>query len=122
MAKDSGSSHCNGMRMSHSPAFSSRHPMIPTLYVMAWKQDMKNQRLLLKNAVLAGIPAGPQEESLCVERRERLCHGQNRTKLAQTIPASETLTQTQTGRTAHNSSPFSRYNSSVVTTRQLYQA
>lgn len=32
----------------HIPSFSARHPMIPKLYVMPWKQDMKHQRLLKK--------------------------------------------------------------------------
>ncbi|KAJ8380961.1 hypothetical protein SKAU_G00017390 [Synaphobranchus kaupii] len=52
--------------------------MIPKLYVMPWKEDMKNQRLLLKNGSLAQIPCGLHEESLFLERRERLCHGQDR--------------------------------------------
>lgn len=33
---------------SHIPTFSTHHSMIPKLYVMPWRQDMKNQRLLLK--------------------------------------------------------------------------
>uniref|UniRef100_A0A671URE9 Uncharacterized protein n=1 Tax=Sparus aurata TaxID=8175 RepID=A0A671URE9_SPAAU len=57
---------------SHIPTFSARHPMIPKLYVMPWKQDMKNQRLLIKNAALAGIPVVPLEESLCFCGREML--------------------------------------------------
>lgn len=32
----------------HNPAFSTHHPMIPKLYVMAWRQDMMNQRLLVE--------------------------------------------------------------------------
>uniref|UniRef100_A0A669ERJ3 Uncharacterized protein n=1 Tax=Oreochromis niloticus TaxID=8128 RepID=A0A669ERJ3_ORENI len=43
----------NQLRSScHIPTFSARHPMIPKLYVMPWKQDMKNRRLLMK----AGTP------------------------------------------------------------------
>uniref|UniRef100_UPI0009B43126 testis-expressed protein 43 n=1 Tax=Monopterus albus TaxID=43700 RepID=UPI0009B43126 len=98
----------------HIPAFSARHPMIPRLYVMPWKQDMKNQRLLMKNAALAGIPVVPLEESLCFCNRKRLCHSQ-----ASPSPSSPPVSQM--GLTAHRSSHFSRYNSSVVTTRQLYQ-
>uniref|UniRef100_A0A672ZPW2 Uncharacterized protein n=1 Tax=Sphaeramia orbicularis TaxID=375764 RepID=A0A672ZPW2_9TELE len=60
----------------HVPTFSARHPMIPRLYVMPWRQDMKNQRLLLKVA-LAQIPVLPHEESLCLCGRERLCHIQD---------------------------------------------
>lgn len=33
---------------SHVPTFSKKHPMIPKLYVMPWKQDMKNQKHLMK--------------------------------------------------------------------------
>lgn len=91
--------------------------MIPRLYVMPWKQDMKNQRLLLKNAGLAGSPCVPQEESLYVEGRERLCHGQDRTELSKT----PSFTPSQAGVTAPNASHYSRYNSSVVTTRSLFQ-
>ncbi|XP_036381904.1 testis-expressed protein 43-like [Megalops cyprinoides] len=100
----------------HVPAFSVKHPMIPKLYVMPWKQDMKNQRLLLKNAALAQIPHGPQEESLCWEGRERMCHGQARTgPLDSTVqsPPQPTLPPP-------NASHLSRYNSSLVTTRGLY--
>lgn len=39
---------------SHIPTFSARHPMIPKLYVMPWKQDMKNQRLLKKAGTTEG--------------------------------------------------------------------
>ncbi|XP_019131668.1 uncharacterized protein LOC109142418 isoform X2 [Larimichthys crocea] len=103
-----------------------RHPMIPKLYVMPWKQDMKNQRLLMKNAALAGIPVVPLEESLCFCGRERLCHSENSThhstsSSSSPSPSSSALLS-QTGLIAHHSSHFSRYNSSVVTTRQLYQA
>uniref|UniRef100_A0A7N6BKV7 Testis expressed 43 n=1 Tax=Anabas testudineus TaxID=64144 RepID=A0A7N6BKV7_ANATE len=82
---------------SHIPTFSARHPMIPKLYVMPWKQDMKNQRLLKK----AGIPVVPQEESLCLCGRERLCHSQDSTS-----PSSAPLSQTAL--MAHRSSHFSR--------------
>ncbi|KAK5870654.1 hypothetical protein PBY51_003582 [Eleginops maclovinus] len=90
--------------------------MIPKLYVMPWKQDMKNQKLLMKNAALAEIPLVPLEESLCFSGRERLCHSQESTS-----SSSSSALLTQTEQTAHHSSHFSRYNSSVVTTRRLYQ-
>ncbi|TDH13194.1 hypothetical protein EPR50_G00055480 [Perca flavescens] len=102
---------------SHIPTFSARHPMIPKLYVMPWKQDMKNQRILMKNAVLAEIPVVPLEESLCFCGRERLCHSQD----SSSSSSSSSAPLSQTGLTAHHSSHFSRYNSSVVATRRLYQ-
>ncbi|XP_076587683.1 sperm-associated microtubule inner protein 10-like [Chaetodon auriga] len=107
-------------RSSHIPTFSERHPMIPKLYVMPWKQDMKNQRLLMKNAALAGIPVVPLEESLCFCGRERLCPTQDSTSSSSSSSCSS-APLSQTGLPAHHSSHFSRYNSSVVTTRRLYQ-
>ncbi|KAI4820992.1 hypothetical protein KUCAC02_028945 [Chaenocephalus aceratus] len=101
MAGAAGSSHQHERSCSHAPTFSAQHPMIPKLYVMPWKQDMKNQRLLMK-------------ESLWFCGRERLCHSQE-------SPSSSFALLTQSGQTAHHSSHFSRYNSSVVTTRRLYQ-
>ncbi|XP_035236033.1 testis-expressed protein 43-like [Anguilla anguilla] len=96
----------------HVPAFSVRHPMIPKLYVMPWKQDMKNQRLLLK----AQVPRRPHEESLFLEGRERLCHGQGRAgSLDPTAPAPPL-----TCRPPPIASHLSRYNSSLTTTRGLY--
>ncbi|KAL3062365.1 hypothetical protein OYC64_002218 [Pagothenia borchgrevinki] len=92
--------------------------MIPKLYVMPWKQDMKNQRLLMKNAALTKIPVVPLEESLCLCGRERLCHSQ---ESPSSSSSSSSALLTQSGQTAHHSSHFSRYNSSVVTTRRLYQ-
>ncbi|XP_023130030.1 testis-expressed protein 43 [Amphiprion ocellaris] len=107
---------------SHVLTFSARHPMIPRLYVMPWRRDMKHQRLLMKNAALAGIPTVPLEESLCFCGRERLCHGQdsnNRSSSSSSSSSSAPLSQTLL--TAHHSSHLSRFNSSVVTTRSLYQ-
>ncbi|KAM9360032.1 sperm-associated microtubule inner protein 10-like [Symphorus nematophorus] len=121
MSAAAGSSHQHERSCSHIPTFSARHPMIPKLYVMPWKQDMKNQRLLMKNAALAGIPVVPLEESLCFCGRERLCHGQDSTHCSTSSSSSSSAPLIQRGVTAHLSSQFSRYNSSVVTTRQLYQ-
>ncbi|XP_035514640.1 testis-expressed protein 43-like [Morone saxatilis] len=122
MAAAAGSSHQHERSCSHIPAFSARHPMIPKLYVMPWKQDMKNQRLLMKNAALAGIPVVPLEESLCFCGQERLCCNQDSTHHSTSSSSSSSSTPlSQTGLTAHHTSHFSRYNSSVVTTRQLYQ-
>ncbi|XP_059192320.1 testis-expressed protein 43-like [Centropristis striata] len=119
MADAAGSVAQHERSCCHVPTFSARHPMIPRLYVMPWRQDMKNQRLLMKNAALAEIPVVPLEESLCFCARERLCHNQNSSHRSSITSSSAPLAQT--GLTAHNSSHFSRYNSSVVTTRRLYQ-
>lgn len=100
---------------------------------------------VVQNAALVGIPVVPLEESLCFCGRERLCHSQRST---QTSSSSSSAPLSQTGLTAHCSSHFSRwsssfssdaafrnlnegisddllfscrYNSSVVTTRRLYQ-
>ncbi|KAL7391952.1 hypothetical protein ABVT39_017290 [Epinephelus coioides] len=126
-AAAAGSSHKHERSCSHIPTFSARHPMIPKLYVMPWKQDMRNQRLLMKNAALAEIPVVPLEESLCFCGRERLCHSQDCTHRStsssfSSSSSSSSAPLSQTGLTAHHSSHFSRYNSSVVTTRRLYQA
>ncbi|XP_028269838.1 testis-expressed protein 43-like [Parambassis ranga] len=121
-AAGSSDQHDPRQSCSHIPTFSTRHPMIPKLYVMPWRQDMKNRKLLMKNAALAGIPVVPLEETLCLGGRERLCHSQDSTHSStSSSSASSSPPLRQTGLTAHHSSPFSRYNSSVVTTRQLYQ-
>uniref|UniRef100_A0A4W3IFC6 Testis expressed 43 n=1 Tax=Callorhinchus milii TaxID=7868 RepID=A0A4W3IFC6_CALMI len=62
----------------HMPIFSDMHPCIPRLYVMPWKHDMKNRKLILKHQALAKIPHDFTEESLFWSKRERLCHGQDR--------------------------------------------
>ncbi|XP_026177915.1 testis-expressed protein 43-like isoform X2 [Mastacembelus armatus] len=118
-AAAAGSSQQHEQSCSHIPSFSVRHPMIPRLYVMPWKQDMKNQRLLMKNAALAGIPVVPLEESLWFCGRERLCHSQTSTHCS---TSSSSAPLSQTGLTAHRSSHLSRYNSSVVATRRLYRS
>ncbi|KAK2838138.1 hypothetical protein Q5P01_015350 [Channa striata] len=119
MAAAAGSCLQHEKSCSHIPTFSARHPMIPRLYVMPWKQDMQNQRLLNKNAALAGIPVVPLEESLCFGGRERLCHSQDSTHCSSSPSHSGPLGQT--GLMVPNSSHFSRYNSSVLTVRQLHQ-
>lgn len=44
--------------------------LIPERYVPSWKQDMKNQKLLKKNAYLGGVPSHEHDESLYLARRE----------------------------------------------------
>ncbi|KAK2901698.1 hypothetical protein Q8A73_011444 [Channa argus] len=106
MAEAAGSSLRCEKLCSHYPTLSAKHPMIPKLYVMPWKQDMKNQRLLKKNAALAGIPVVPLEESLCLCARDRLWHSQDSTRSSTSSPSSAPLSQT--GRMVPNSSHFSR--------------
>ncbi|XP_062310780.1 sperm-associated microtubule inner protein 10-like [Osmerus eperlanus] len=117
MAGASENINVHGQSRCHAPKFSRRHPMIPKLYVMPWKQDMKNQRLLMKNAGLVEVPCVDQEESLYLEGRERLCHGQDRKELSNT----SSIIPGQSGATALNASHLSRYNSSAVTSRNLFQ-
>ncbi|XP_030049428.1 sperm-associated microtubule inner protein 10 [Microcaecilia unicolor] len=62
----------------HVPIWSQRHPMIPKRYVMPWKQDMENRKLLFKIADHTQLHKGPEEESLYLENKERLCHVEDR--------------------------------------------
>lgn len=55
------------------PRFSKFHPVVPMQYVPEWKQDMKNRNLIMKNCEMSGIiPKGPHDESLFLEKRERM--------------------------------------------------
>ncbi|XP_043529884.1 testis-expressed protein 43-like [Chiloscyllium plagiosum] len=94
----------------HIPIFSDLHPCIPRRYVMPWKQDMKNSRLILKHQKLSGIPHDEGEESLFLERRERLCHGEDRLCL------SDQMNQLTPGNMLHIplSSHLSRYRSTII--------
>uniref|UniRef100_A0A3Q1CDX4 Uncharacterized protein n=1 Tax=Amphiprion ocellaris TaxID=80972 RepID=A0A3Q1CDX4_AMPOC len=81
---------------SHVLTFSARHPMIPRLYVMPWRRDMKHQRLLMKvRPALAGIPTVPLEESLCFCGRERLCHGQDSNNRSSSSSSSSSSAKSQ---------------------------
>nr|XP_002129969.1 testis-expressed protein 43-like isoform X1 [Ciona intestinalis] len=62
----------------HVPNFSRLHPVIPKRYVPEWKTDMKNRNKLIQNAKLAEIYPGPHDESLFLEKRERLTLGEKR--------------------------------------------
>uniref|UniRef100_A0A3P8U4H0 Uncharacterized protein n=1 Tax=Amphiprion percula TaxID=161767 RepID=A0A3P8U4H0_AMPPE len=95
---------------SHVPTFSAGHPMIPRLYGMPWRRDMKHQRLLMKvRPALAGIPTVPLEESLCFCGREHLCHGQNsNNRSSSSSSSSSSAPLSQTLLTAHHSSHLSR--------------
>uniref|UniRef100_A0A670JJV7 Sperm microtubule inner protein 10 n=1 Tax=Podarcis muralis TaxID=64176 RepID=A0A670JJV7_PODMU len=75
----------------HLPSFSYRHGMIPKLYVMPWKQDMKYRDMALKHAKLVELYSGPLEDSLFLEKRERHCHGEDRKQLLQKVPCQLTV-------------------------------
>ncbi|XP_063313020.1 sperm-associated microtubule inner protein 10 [Pelobates fuscus] len=109
----------NGLSHSHLAEFSRKHPLFPKHYVMPWKQDMTNRKLILKHARMAGVYTGACEDSLFVENKERLCHGEERKKIMEKvkIPAENWRTNVP----LH--SPLSRYISYMVTqkTRLLEQ-
>ncbi|XP_048359456.1 testis-expressed protein 43 [Sphaerodactylus townsendi] len=70
----------------HLPRFSYRHGMIPNLYVMPWKQDMKYRKIKLKHADLVGLYSGASEDTLFLDKRERHCHGEDRNQLLLKVP------------------------------------
>nr|XP_028605362.1 testis-expressed protein 43 [Podarcis muralis] len=80
-----------GLIHCHLPSFSYRHGMIPKLYVMPWKQDMKYRDMALKHAKLVELYSGPLEDSLFLEKRERHCHGEDRKQLLQKVPCQLTV-------------------------------
>ncbi|XP_073511003.1 sperm-associated microtubule inner protein 10 isoform X2 [Phyllobates terribilis] len=87
-----------------------RHPIIPKRYVMSWKQDMVNRKLITRHADLAGLYRGPQEESLFLQNKERLCHGEEHHIIMEKI---EIPSQHQrTDFPLH--SPLSRYQSYMI--------
>ncbi|XP_043837360.1 testis-expressed protein 43 [Dromiciops gliroides] len=92
----------------HLPKFSVKQGLIPRHYVMNWKQDMKFRRVHLKHAQLSGIHAGPLEESLFLDRSERLCHGEDRDKVLKKISPHLKIADMP----LH--SPLSRYQSTVI--------
>lgn len=65
-------------KFQHFPKFSKYHPLIPRRYVQGWKNDMKNRKQLISHAVESYIYPGPHDESLYLQRRERLNHGEAR--------------------------------------------
>ncbi|XP_062456204.1 sperm-associated microtubule inner protein 10 [Rhea pennata] len=108
MASEGADADTQGLVNCHLPKFSSKHGMIPELYVMPWKQDMKNRKLILKHAELAGIYAGALEDSLFLEHRERLCHGEERKSLQEKMPPEMLIADIPIY------SHLSRYQSSVI--------
>ncbi|KAM8960776.1 sperm-associated microtubule inner protein 10 [Pelodytes ibericus] len=99
-----------GLAHSHLAEKSRRHPLFPKYYVMPWKQDMVNRQLILKHAIMAGVYTGACEDTLFLENKERLCHGEERKHIMEkmTVPSEKRLTAFP----LH--SPLSRYQSNVI--------
>ncbi|XP_072269888.1 sperm-associated microtubule inner protein 10 [Pyxicephalus adspersus] len=102
-----------GLVHSHAPEFNRRHPIIPKHYVMPWKQDMVNRKLILRHADQSGVYRGPHEESLFLENKERLCHGEDRHFIMEKIKMP--LQMEHTDLPLHSS--LSRYQSYVINQR-----
>ncbi|XP_038078849.1 uncharacterized protein LOC119746125 [Patiria miniata] len=65
----------SGLKPEHVriPEFSKLHPVIPRRYVPEWTNDMRNRELIMKNCEVSGIiPKGPHDESLFLDKRERM--------------------------------------------------
>ncbi|KAM5299509.1 sperm-associated microtubule inner protein 10 [Ctenodactylus gundi] len=92
----------------HLPRFSLRQGIIPSRYVMPWKESMKFRRVNLKQAEACGIYTGPLEDSLFLDHRERLCHGEDRKIVLKKGPPEIKITDMP----LH--SPLSRYQSTVI--------
>ncbi|XP_060616802.2 sperm-associated microtubule inner protein 10 [Anolis sagrei] len=97
-----------GLIHCHVPRFSYRHGMIPKLYIMPWKQNMKYRTLNLKHAGNIGLYTGSLEDTLFLEKSERHCHGENRKKLLQKVPQKMTVEDIPIY------SHLSRYHKSIV--------
>ncbi|XP_053329840.1 testis-expressed protein 43 [Spea bombifrons] len=99
-----------GLSHAHYAEFSRKHPFFPKHYVMPWKQDMVNRKLILKHAEAAGVYRGACEDSLFVENKERLCHGEERKAIMEKlkIPPQPEM------RTFPLHSPLSRYQSYII--------
>uniref|UniRef100_A0A8C5N3W1 Sperm microtubule inner protein 10 n=1 Tax=Leptobrachium leishanense TaxID=445787 RepID=A0A8C5N3W1_9ANUR len=95
---------------SHLAELSKKHPFFPKHYIMPWKQDMVNRKLNLKHAGMAGVYTGACEDSLFLENKERLCHGEERKNIRGKV---KILTQMQ-GDKIPSHSPLSRYHSYVI--------
>uniref|UniRef100_A0A6I8N4U7 Testis expressed 43 n=2 Tax=Ornithorhynchus anatinus TaxID=9258 RepID=A0A6I8N4U7_ORNAN len=93
----------------HLPRFSPRQTgLLPHRYVMPWKYDMVHRHVVLKQAELAGIYAGPLEDPLFWGQSERLCHGEDRKTLLQKIPEDMEIKDISV------KSPLSKYQSTMV--------
>ncbi|XP_028632944.1 testis-expressed protein 43 [Grammomys surdaster] len=92
----------------HLPRFSLKQGMIPTRYVMPWKENMKFRNVNLKQAEACGIYAGPLEDSLFWGYSERLCHGEDRKAVLKKGPPEIKIADMP----LH--SPLSRFQSTVI--------
>ncbi|KAM4860574.1 sperm-associated microtubule inner protein 10 [Thomomys bottae] len=92
----------------HLPRFSLKQGMIPTRYVMPWKECMKFRHVNMKQAEAIGIYTGSLEDSLFLNRRERLCHGEDRNIVLKKGSSEIKVTDLP----MH--SPLSKYQSTVI--------
>ncbi|XP_004610012.1 testis-expressed protein 43 [Sorex araneus] len=92
----------------HLPRFSLKQGMIPSYYVMPWKQNMEFRSLNMKRAQACGIYAGTSEEPLFVNHSERLCHGEDRKAVFKKGPPEVKITDMPLY------SPLSKYQSTVI--------
>ncbi|XP_051019170.1 testis-expressed protein 43 [Acomys russatus] len=92
----------------HLPKFSLKQGMIPTRYVMPWKENMKFRRVNLKQAEACGIYSGSLEDSLFWGYSERLCHGEDRKAVLKKGPPEIKIADMP----LH--SPLSRFQSTVI--------
>ncbi|XP_007940405.1 testis-expressed protein 43 [Orycteropus afer afer] len=92
----------------HLPQFSLKQGIIPSRYVMPWKENMKFRNMNMKHAKACGIDTGPLEDSLFLNHSERLCHGEDRKAVLGKVPPETKLADIP----LH--SPLSRYQSTVI--------
>ena len=85
--------------------FSAHHPMIPKRYVPAWQLDMKNRKLIIQNCYASENSSWVGHVSYFWEGRERL--SATRTNVYSSVIG---YTRSFHG----NSSPFSKFNSTLV--------
>ncbi|XP_033634301.1 uncharacterized protein LOC117295696 [Asterias rubens] len=75
------------------PEFSKLHPVIPRRYVPEWTNDMRNRELIIKNCEVSGIiPKGPHDESLFLDKRERMNEVEPRQRCESKRPALDRYT------------------------------
>ncbi|XP_021514478.1 sperm-associated microtubule inner protein 10 [Meriones unguiculatus] len=106
--EESTPKHANKHEDIHLPRFSLKQGMIPTRYVMPWKENMKFRSVNLKQAETCGIYAGPLEDSLFWGYSERLCHGEDRKIVLKKGPPEIKIADMP----LH--SPLSKYQSTVI--------
>ncbi|XP_042530166.1 testis-expressed protein 43 [Dipodomys spectabilis] len=92
----------------HLPRFSLKQGMIPTRYVMPWKECMKFRHVNVKQAKANGIYTGSLEDTLFLNCSERLCHGEDRNIVLKKGSSEIKITDMPMY------SPLSKYQSTVI--------